>query len=491
MSRSTRSRPNWCIGRRSVLGLLGSAAAGAIGAARLSADASGNARRNSIAARLSKGKARKPQGSAAFPLKISANERHFVDDEGAPFLMHGDTAWSLIAALDKDETLRYLDDRQKRGFNTVLVSLIEHKFAPNPPANAYGDSPFLQPGDFTTPNERYFAHADWVLSRAAERGFLALLVPAYCGAGGGDEGWYQEMVANGADKLYEYGRYLGQRFGQHTNIMWCHGGDYDPPDKDLLRSIVKGISAYDSRALHTAHGNPEGKVADFWENEPWLDVNNVYTYRDVHDRCHEAYKRSPTRPFFLIESAYENEHDATEQRLRAQAYQALLSGAAGQLFGNNPIWHFTGPGIYAAPYDWEEALNSRGAKSMRHLADLFLSLPWWRLEPDIDNALLREGSFVDQLLNVGLGEGLDRVVAAREQDGEFALIYLPEASEFVVDLQRLAGPKVSIHWYDPANGHVTMDADSPFPASGSISLKSDSVNSHDFADWVLVLESHD
>ena len=33
-------------------------------------------------------------------------------------------------------------------------------------------------------------------------------------------------------------------------------------------------------------------------------------------------------PFFLIESAYENEHEATEQRLRTQAYQAVQGAAA-------------------------------------------------------------------------------------------------------------------------------------------------------------------
>ena len=87
-------------------------------------------------------------------------------------------------------------------------------------------------------------------------------------------------------------------------------------------------------------------------------------------------------PFFLIESAYENEHEATEQRLRTQAYQAVLSGAAGQVFGNNPIWHFDGPGLYPAPVTWQQALGSRGAQSMTHLRDLLTSLPWWQLEPD-------------------------------------------------------------------------------------------------------------
>ena len=49
-------------------------------------------------------------------------------------------------------------------------------------------------------------------------------------------------------------------------------------------------------------------------------------------------------PFFLIESAYENEHGAGELRVRIQAYQALLSGASGHIYGNNPVWHFDGPG---------------------------------------------------------------------------------------------------------------------------------------------------
>ncbi len=67
-------------------------------------------------------------------------------------------------------------DRHARGFNTVLVNLIEHKFATNPPRNAYDDVPFLTPGDFSTPNESYFAHADYVIAQAEQRG---MLVPAH------------------------------------------------------------------------------------------------------------------------------------------------------------------------------------------------------------------------------------------------------------------------------------------------------------------------
>ena len=61
-----------------------------------------------------------------FPLRIAAGGTHIEDAAGTPFLITGDTAWSLIADLPKEEVDRYIADRKARGFNTILVSLIEH-----------------------------------------------------------------------------------------------------------------------------------------------------------------------------------------------------------------------------------------------------------------------------------------------------------------------------------------------------------------------------
>ena len=119
-----------------------------------------------------------------FPLVVRPGKRYLEDVTGKPFLIHGDTAWSLIAELTREDVDRYLDDRHARGFNTILVSLIEYHYSTNAPANAYGQQPFLRPGDYTAPNEAYFAHADWVLRRAAATGFLVLLTPSYTGCCG-------------------------------------------------------------------------------------------------------------------------------------------------------------------------------------------------------------------------------------------------------------------------------------------------------------------
>ena len=126
-----------------------------------------------------------PDAAAVFPLSVGPGERYLVDAAGRPFLIQGDTAWSLIAQLTREDVDLYLDDRRARGFNTILVNLIESSFATNAPANAYGQPPFLKPGQYDTPNEAYFQHADWVLRRAAEQGFLVLLTPSYLGFDGG------------------------------------------------------------------------------------------------------------------------------------------------------------------------------------------------------------------------------------------------------------------------------------------------------------------
>lgn len=418
-----------------------------------------------------------PQKPHVFPLRVEAGQRHLIDANGQPFLLHGDTAWSLIADLTREEADIYLADRRARGFNAILVNLIERRFARRAPANIFGDAPFLEPGNFATANEAYFAHADWVLSRARDHGFAVLLTPAYIGAGGGPEGWWQEMTRNSEETLRAYGRFLGARYRGFDNIIWVNGGDYDPPDKTPVRAIALGLKEAAPRQLHTAHIAPETPVADFWEGESWLDLDNVYTYGLVCPRALAAYAHPGKRPFFLMESAYENEHGAGGRRIRTQAYQALLCGASGQIYGNNPIWHFQHTGIHSAPADWWHQLGSSGAQSMTHLLNLFTSLDWWRLEPDA------------RLLAAGQGKGEDLAVAARMTDGAAALIYMPSPRAVTVDLGHLASGPIEAFWFDPSAGRRIAVKDMPSGPGGAHHFSPPGMNAAGDGDWLLVFTS--
>lgn len=414
-----------------------------------------------------------------FPLHVEG--LHLVDASGTPFLIQGDTAWSLIVQLDRADTEKYLQDRRARGFNTLLVNLIEHRFAAHPPANAAGDQPFLTPGDFSTPNDRYFAHADWVLERAEQLGFAVLLLPAYLGYDGGDEGWYQDLKGNSDDKLRQYGSYIGNRYKARRNIIWVYGGDYDPPEKRVVESIADGIRAADPDALGTAHDAPGTSPAVFWAGRPWLQLDNIYTYDPAYRAASAERKQQGTMPFFLMETSYENEHDIAVKRVRAQAYQALLSGASGQVFGNSPIWHFDSPKpLFPSAVSWQDALSQAGSVSMTHLWDIFSPRRWWTLEPDERN----------ELLVGGLGEDFDRAVAAVASDRSFALVYVPSARTVEIDPGRLAGPAVRGEWVEAATGAHLAVAGSPFAsAAGRQSLATPQASSAKDDDWVLILES--
>ena len=61
-----------------------------------------------------------PGPAATFPLHTEAGKHYLVDAQGKPFLIHGDTAWSLMVQLTDAEVDQYLDDRKAKGFNTIL-----------------------------------------------------------------------------------------------------------------------------------------------------------------------------------------------------------------------------------------------------------------------------------------------------------------------------------------------------------------------------------
>jgi hypothetical protein len=402
----------------------------------------------------------------AYPLRVGPTRRYLVDADGIPFLIHGDTPWSLFAALTREEAEQYLANRAAKGFNSLIVNLIEHKF--NGPINRYGEPPFTIPGRFSTPNEAYFAHADWCIRKAGELGMQILLAPIYLGYTNAtdDDGYYYEALAEGVEGCREWGRYVGRRYGGFDNILWLMGGDRNPGQAlDHVDAIVEGIKEHDTRHLFTAHTHPECSPVIEYARGGWVDVNNTYTYEIVHQKLLADYRRQPIRPFFLIESSYEGEHNSSPVQIRRQAYWAILCGGCGQFLGNNPIWPFN--------HGWEAAMELEGSRSMVHLRALFTSRPWYNLVPDAQH----------HLVTGGLGEfrGLDYLSAAVTHDGGTAIAYMPTPRAITADLTRICGKAVRAWWFDPRTGAAQPAGE--FAASGSQGFEPPADG-----DWVLVLD---
>ena len=82
------------------------------------------------------------------PLKIAADGRHFEHADGTPFFWLGDTAWLLFSKLNRDETVRYLDNRAAKGFNVIQVMTLNDphmKTVTGIPALVDGDPAKLGP----------------------------------------------------------------------------------------------------------------------------------------------------------------------------------------------------------------------------------------------------------------------------------------------------------------------------------------------------------
>jgi hypothetical protein len=382
-------------------------------------------------------------GGTLFPLELSSDDRRLEQSDGDAFLMTGDSAWSLMVALTQQQTEDYLEDRRQRGFNTVLVNLIERGFGG--PANAEGELPFDPADDFTAPNEDYFAHADWVIDRAAAKGMLVLLAPAYLGVNCGSQGWCEQMLDQPVSAMQTYGRFLGDRYGNRDNILWVHGGDTDASDHGVesrVNAIANGIIERAPAQLHTAHCSRNNSGIDCYD-EPWLDVNTTYSScGGSFNAVRTDYARMPTQAFFFIEGTYENS-GASLGCLIDQAAWAVLGGGAGHVFGNTPIWRF-GTG-------WQGELDSPGSEAMGHLADLFASRAWFRLRPDVTGDVVVAG-----------GSG---ATAGITSDGESILVYVSSARTLTIDLSLLSGVNARSWWFDPSDGSST---DLGFSISGGL-----------------------
>ncbi|MBS0375271.1 MAG: DUF4038 domain-containing protein [Proteobacteria bacterium] len=441
-----------------------------------------------------------------FPLALVGG-RYLQDAQGNPFLLQGDAAWSLIAQLSDSDVDVYIADRKAKGFNALLVNLIEHVFANNAPADIAGDQPFTTTGDFSTPNDTYFNHAVSVVTKAQAAGMAVLLVPAYMGygcptsLGATNQGWYAEMNGSGGGttKLQGYGAYVATKMKAAglNNIIWVNGGDCDPTNKGLLDAIAAGINGVTPNALFTFHGERNNNIAsgELGSGHSWLNINTIYTDDQfVIDCAHAAYSVSPVMPFFLVEAIYENEAGGfTAAGVRQQAWQAVLGGAMGQVMGNNPVWCYgeTNPndGGLCLSSTWKTHLADAAAGTMPYIASI-LGSSWTQLAPDATGAYLSGVSAFGACSITGSGGKGSNPVAAFTADSSRVVVYTPtNNSNFTIKLSAMAGAggHVAASWYDPTNGSSQAASGSPYAASGTHAFTTPGNNHLGDGDWVLVL----
>jgi hypothetical protein len=411
-----------------------------------------------------------PAPEAIFPLAVHASGRYLVNAQGDPFLMVGDTAWYMDTMLTDAEIVTYLDDRQARGFNTVLVNLLNN-FAGvlAPPQNRNGIQPFTTTNDFTAPNDAFYA--DWIAriaQPAAARGIMLVVVVMYLGAEGLDE-WWPVMSTKTTTVMQNYGAYLAGKFAAVPNIMWSLGGDwYDPAVDTRTEALQAGLATGAPDRLFTYHGEPLLSSRACFPSASWLDVDWVYAYTNHVAELANSYAATPAKPMAMMEAEYEDgTHAPSDVQLRWIAWQSLLRGGMGHIFGNDTIYGFN---LYGGTA-WTLLLGDNGSVNMTRYGAFFAGLEWWKLVPDLTQTVL----------TAGWSSGTDAAACAVASDDSFAVAYVPSSRAMTLDMTEFSGPNVLCRWFNPFTGAYT--------AIGTYANTGSQVFTPGAGDWALLMQS--
>jgi hypothetical protein len=435
------------------------------------------------------------------PIHPDPSGHFLVTGSGQPFFWLADTAWELFHRTTRAEAEYYLETRRQQGFNVIQAVILAEMDGLHTP-NANGHMPLLG-DDPARPNEPYFSFVDEIIHLAAGKGLYIGLLPTWADKVTTQWGIGPEIFT--PENARVYGKFLGQRYRNDTNILWILGGDRSADGYEALwgamaDGIVEGLGW---RPFFTYHPSGGHSSSEWLHKAEWLDMNmwqsgHVLLDAPNWEMIASDYRRIPIKPVLDAEPNYED-HPVdpflrkwqpvfgryTDYDVRKQAYRAVFSGACGHTYGHHSVWQFWN--LQRTPINssmpvWDEAILRPGAGEMVHLKNLMLSRPYLSRIPD--QTMLPDVSPTPLADN---SEHFDPLRAAypcatRCAEGTYAMVYFPQAEQSLrVDLSSLSG-RIKAWWYDPRNGKAYTAGEYP---NEIINFTSPFAG----PDWVLVLDS--
>ena len=431
-------------------------------------------------------------------LKISENGRYFVTSDGKPFPWLADTAWTLPQSLKWDDVEYYLKKRKSQGFTVLQIVALdpERDVQMRSPAGCQA----LKNNDLTTPNEEYFSWLDWCLDRAEEYGFYILLLPVWGQLVVGDN-WRGDTFPKTVTKENAgvYGEWIGRRYKNRKNILWCLGGD-----RAMAVGIAKGVTGKDLDArtpdpawrellitYHTCYEMETGKCStySYWgPEEAWIGFTMLQSGHTKSPRndllVTEEYEKNPPKSVWDGEPAYEK-MPATwpvttdfhgPWMVRKRAFWSLLAGAFGFTYGHASVWCMISEKEKNKmhPDSWYEAIHSEGSGQMKHLREFIDATEIQTCIP-AQNLLL---------------EPRDGVRASLAEDKSRFYVYLPEGGKQKLNIEDLGWKKKSLVWYDPRTGKCLIEkADVTEHTNDTDIFEIEAPSSGENHDWLLIASS--
>ena len=153
------------------------------------------------------------------------------------------------------------------------------------------------------PNEAYWKYLDNFIDYCDANGVLIFLFPAYVGYHNSDQGWMEELVANGPEKARAYGAWFANRYKNRKNLVWMLLGDdgkFSPEKKAVEAALIAGLkSVAGQQSIHYSAESFSGQNSR--DNEDFgkeMTLNGVYNWeRNIAAQARHAYGQRTRHDF--------------------------------------------------------------------------------------------------------------------------------------------------------------------------------------------------
>ena len=452
-------------------------------------------------------------------LRISENGRYFIKEDGSPFVWLADTVWTMPQRMKWDDVIYLMEKRKSQGFTVLQMVALD------PERDVEMRNPAGEKALFSDcldePNETYFKYLYLILDRAEEYGFYVLLLPVWGQLVVGDD-WtgktFPKTVTE--ENAFNYGKWIGNRYKDRNQIVWCLGGDRQPVHKGvdyknvwrrMAEGLAKGLTGKAADAgvpspvweellltYHACHerGTGECSSLSYWEEkEPWIRFVMLQSGHGLIAKNYELvkreYNRSLVRPVWDGEPAYEDMPTAWPPTgdsfhdtwmVRKRAYWSLLAGSFGHTYGHSSVWCSISEKEQniISRISWFQALDSKGSQQMKYLRDFMEATNIMTCVPCQEMIAQQDGS-----------EEMDRhIQACRNPEGKFCCVYFPSGGSAALYLDRLAlnENKAYLWWWNPRDGKFCEKGPKHMSVSeGPLKVCAPSEGAQE--DWVLLVTS--
>jgi hypothetical protein len=383
---------------------------------------------------------------------------HFQREDGTPFWLFGDTAWSLYGSSPdlkwtRQTFERYVKVRAGQKFNFIEGILS------SPGGNEGGR--LFEDKEKRRLNPAFCREVDGRLAFLNRHGVTAMMFLSW----GNPTNMFDWKGFPDREARLRYGRYAMGRFGAY-NICFGVCGEWD-----WLKDL-RGDFEEIGKALH--EHNPHGRMIAIHPGSPrstrefadqdWMSFGDYQqNYRDLHEmilksRYQDHSSRTPWPParrkpvvngeYALFLRDHDNSgrvskaNSATIEQIRHATYDIAMAGGYFVTGWGSTYWGgFRNP---RAGFTLDHAPDKPWEEQAPHIWDLFTSLEWWKLEPS-DHLVRVPGAAVRK------GKESATVGWCLAEPGRRYLVYVRGAGHVTVALAEAGGP-YRLTRFDPRTG---------------------------------------